>query len=68
MTPTPTQITKAREAAGMTKTQFAKLMSVSLQSVYNWEHGIHPMKACCWKLARKSLKARARLIKQEQME
>ena len=31
--------------AGLNITRFAELMGVTRMSVYNWEHGVHPMKA-----------------------
>ena len=36
--PTPTSVTRLRKRLGLTQTQFARLLGVSLPSVYNWEN------------------------------
>jgi uncharacterized Zn finger protein len=38
--PTPTSVTRLRKRLGLTQTQFAKLLGVSLPSVYNWENAL----------------------------
>jgi len=42
--PTPQQIKQARESAGLSVIQVAKIMGTNRQTVYNWEAGTHKMR------------------------
>ncbi|MCA0175215.1 MAG: helix-turn-helix domain-containing protein [Proteobacteria bacterium] len=57
MTPTPAQIKQARTRAGLTQTQAAELLPVTLRNWQHWEGGRHAMSAALWELFR--LKAKA---------
>jgi putative transcriptional regulator len=46
--PTPTQIRKARLAAGLTQRQAAELIGYSLRMWEEWEAGRSPMRPVVW--------------------
>ena len=42
--PQPRHIKRWRERFGLSRAELGRLMGVSRMTVYNWEHGVHPMK------------------------
>lgn len=48
--PTPSEILAARKAAGLTQTQAAKLVGVTLRAWQYWEAGERTMPTSAWEL------------------
>lgn len=48
--PTPAQVKKAREAAGQTQAEAAKMVHVDLRSWQKWEAGDRKMHPAFWDL------------------
>lgn len=46
--PKPAQIRKVREAAGLSQSQAAEVVYVSLRTWQNWEAGKHAMNPVLW--------------------
>ena len=46
----PAEIKQARQAAGLTQTEAAKLVGVALRTWQHWEGGDRKMSAPVWKL------------------
>jgi uncharacterized Zn finger protein len=64
--PTPTSVTRLRKRLGLTQTQFAKLLGVSLSSVYNWENALGKLDLRDW--SRKALNRVAELTQDDVLE
>jgi DNA-binding transcriptional regulator YiaG len=50
MTPTPSDIKKVRESAGLTQIQAAELIYSTRRTWQDWEAGINPMHPALWEL------------------
>lgn len=50
--PTAAEIVAMRARLGLTQTQFADYVRVSMRSVQQWEAGVHDMPPGLWELAK----------------
>lgn len=56
--PSPDEVRAAREAAGLTQTQAAQVVHVTLNGWQRWEAGDRPMHPAFWELFRLKLRAK----------